>query len=167
VFEGILDSSLRCVFTSQAGGDRQWTFFSDLPYQTVTRKVFFSFLCSCDRLAARIATGSLGVRRSRRHKGPAVRLVLFPSLPDEREGTGAHPQHRHASSMGPATAFPSALTSSLRESIIPLLQRADLWLWGRNGFDGGTGLKMRVEDHDLVKKSGINLTADQELALAA
>jgi two-component system nitrogen regulation response regulator GlnG len=30
-----------------------------------------------------------------------------------------------------------------------------------------TGLKMRVEDHDLVKKSGINLTADQELALAA
>jgi hypothetical protein len=38
---------------------------------------------------------------------------------------------------------------------------------GRNGFDGNIGLKMRVEDHDLVKKSGINLTADQELALAA
>jgi hypothetical protein len=37
----------------------------------------------------------------------------------------------------------------------------------RNGFDGDTGLRMRVEDHDLVKKSGINLTADQELALAA
>lgn len=38
---------------------------------------------------------------------------------------------------------------------------------GRNGFDGDTGLKMRVEDHFLVKKMELNIIADQELALAA
>jgi len=41
------------------------------------------------------------------------------------------------------------------------------WDWGRNGFDGITGLKMRAEDHGLVKNMEIKLTADQELALAA
>ena len=39
--------------------------------------------------------------------------------------------------------------------------------WGRNGFDGITGLKMRAEDHGLVKNMELKLTADQPLALAA
>jgi hypothetical protein len=39
--------------------------------------------------------------------------------------------------------------------------------WGRNGFDGITGLKMRAEDHGLAKKMELKLTADHELALAA
>ena len=42
-----------------------------------------------------------------------------------------------------------------------------LWIRGRNGFDGITGRKMRAEDHALVKNMEHNLTADQQLALAA
>jgi len=38
---------------------------------------------------------------------------------------------------------------------------------GRNGFDGDARLEMRVEGHHLVKKVELNVTADQELALAA
>jgi hypothetical protein len=47
------------------------------------------------------------------------------------------------------------------------VRNAQLEPRGRNGFDGITGLKMRAEDHGLVKKMELKLTADQELALAA
>jgi len=40
-------------------------------------------------------------------------------------------------------------------------------IWGRNGFDGITGRKMRAEDHGLAKNMELKLTADQPLALAA
>ncbi len=52
-------------------------------------------------------------------------------------------------------------------TIESLVGRSACSVWGRNGFDGDTGLKMRVEDQDLVKNVELNLTADQELALAA
>jgi len=69
--------------------------------------------------------------------------------------------------LGVTTVF---LTSRKGATIISLLRAVNQPIsnsGGRNGFDGDMRLKMRVEDHDLVKKSGINLTADQELALAA
>jgi hypothetical protein len=39
--------------------------------------------------------------------------------------------------------------------------------WGRNGFDGIIGRKMRAEDHGLANNMELKLTADQSLALAA